>query len=350
MADANTAAELGMLDLEWKDEQLERVRAVFDSVDGSGGDAVLREQLAAELPEVGQAFVIGIAVFRDLLRVEHRPDRIRRLLRIWSGKVAAGVRGRDYEHAGMWFRSLVEAPVFPEEFAAIVAETRRELAAEDLFDDLVTGLVESGSPPAAGPLLAAWGEHLVEYLVGQIVTDDPKVNRRHIVDFLGMAGRGDVRHLTARLADPRWFVVRNIVIAIGKAGRASAIPALESVWDHEDDRVRVEVLRSIAALDPEGSLPLVLQSLSDPAPSVRRAAASLLRANASDAVVPGIVEVLTRGHGSADEARRLVEIVAERRGPGVKEALDQLASRRFALGASRTVRDAARQALEQWTS
>ncbi|MEE9298059.1 MAG: HEAT repeat domain-containing protein [Acidimicrobiia bacterium] len=348
MAGGNGSAELDTVGVDWHDEQLQRVRAVFDSVDTAAADADLRDKVLAQLPDGPEDLVASIGVFRDLLRVEHRADRFRRLLRIWTGKVAGAVRAREYEKAGMWMRALASAPVFAEEFSHLVAEARRDLSGDELFSDLVTGLVETDSPVSAAPVLAAWGEPLVEYLIGQIVVEESIVNRRHIVEFLGMAGRGDARHLTARLADSRWFVVRNVATAIGKAGRVSALPALESIADHEDDRVRVEVIRAIAALKGDGAVPGVLRFLSDSSPRVRQAAASLLRASAADSVVPGIVEALEAGTGSADDARRLVDIIAERRGPQVREALERLSSRKFALGASKAVRDAARAELERW--
>lgn len=343
MSDANS--DLGTLALEWHDEQLERVRAVFDAVDVTTADTALRDAVLAELPDRSDA-VTGIGVFRDLLRVEHRPDRFRRLLRIWSGKVSGAIREERYEPAGLWFRALIDAPVFPEEFAHIVAEVRRDVSRRELLQELVVGVVRNGSPRSAGPLLAAWGEPLVEYLVSQIVTSEPIVNRRHIVDLLGMAGRGDVRHLTARLADPRWFVVRNIVIAVGKSGRASAAPALESVWAHDDERVRVEVLRAVAALQTDESVPLLVRGLGDGSDSVRRAAMSLLRANPSPEVIPGIVAALESGVASGEEARRLVEIIAERRDESVVPALEQVAGKRFSVGATRAAREASRAALE----
>jgi hypothetical protein len=45
----------------------------------------------------------------------------------------------------------------------------------------------------------------------------------------------------------------------------------------------------------------------------------------------------------------LVNIIAERRGPGVREALESIADRKFALGASKAVRDIARDALAGWS-
>lgn len=349
MAGTNGSADVDTLGIEWHDEQLQRVRAVFESVDTGGADAVVRERVLAEMPDSDEGLLLGISALRDLLRVEHRPERFRRLLRIWSGKVTAGVRSRQFEAAGMWLRALVEAPVFPEEFSHLVAGMRRDLARDGLLEELVTGVVEEGSPPEAAPLLATWGEPLVEFLISQIVTDHPLVNRRHIVDFLGMAGRGDVRHLTARLADPRWFVVRNVATAIGKAGRATALPALEAVADHEDERVRVEVLRAVSALKGDDGTPDILAALDDPSPKVRQAAVSLLRASPSEDVVPGVVAVVDRGDVSADDARRLVDVITERRDASVREALEGLADRRFAIGTTKAVRDQARRALEGWS-
>jgi hypothetical protein len=345
MAGTNGSADLDSLGVDWHDEQVQRVRAVFEAVNADAADSALRFKVLGQVPDRGSDVIAGVRVFRDLLRVEQRADRFRRLLRIWWGKVAGFVRSGDWESAGMWMRALTDAPVFPEEYSGLVADARHDLAWDGLFEELVVGLVAAESPATAAPLLASWGEPLVDYLVSQIVTDDPIVNRRHIVEFLGMAGRGDVRLLTARLADPRWFVVRNIATAIGKADRISALPALQSVANHEDERVRLEVIRAIGALKADEAIPGVLAFLADPSPKVRQAVASLLRSSPADSVVPGIVEALQAGIGSPADAKRLVGIIAERRGPGVREALETLADRRFALGASRAVRDLARKAL-----
>jgi hypothetical protein len=90
-----------------------------------------------------------------------------------------------------------------------------------------------------------------------------------------------------------------------------------------------------------------VNALRDPSAKVRQAAVSLLRASPSEAVVPGVVQALGDGPASADEARRLVDLIAERKTEQAQEALDSLVVKRFAVGHSRTVRDAARAALER---
>ena len=334
--------------VDWRGQQYERVRAVFDAVaSGGSADVAILERVRAEFPGRGDDLHAGVGVLRDLLRIEDRPERFKRLLRAWSGKVASAIRRGDFYAAGTWMRALTESPVFPHDFALHVTDAMRELSRDDLLHDLVTRLAAAGDPPSAGPLLSAWGEPLVQYLVVGMIVDEPVVNRRHLVEYLGMAGRSDVRLLTPWLRDPRWFVVRNIATAVGKAGRVTAVPALEAVMDHEDDRVRVEVLRALLALKGDEGVDYAVNALRDPSAKVRQAAVSLLRASPSEAVVPGVVQALGDGPASADEARRLVDLIAERKTEQAQEALDSLVAKRFAVGHSRTVRDAARAALER---
>jgi hypothetical protein len=335
-------------DVDWRGQQYERVRAVFDATgSGRSADVAILDRVRAEFPGRGDDLHAGVAVLRDLLRIENRSERFRRLLRAWSGKVAAAIRRSDFHGAGAWMRALTESPVFPHDFALHVTEAMRDLSRDDLMADLVTRLAAAGDPPSAAPLLAAWGEPLVSYLIGGMLVDEPIVNRRHLVEYLGMAGRSDVRLLTPWLRDPRWFVVRNVATAVGKTGRATAIPALEAVQDHSDDRVRVEVVRALVALKGDEGIGYALAALRDESPRVRQAAVSLLRASPSPEVVPGVLQALGDGVPNADEARRLVDVIAERKSAEATEALEALLSKRFAVGSSRAVRDAAKAALER---
>ena len=46
-------------------------------------------------PDPSDHLAVGIQVFRDLLRIEDRPNRVRRVLRIWESKVSTAIRSRD---------------------------------------------------------------------------------------------------------------------------------------------------------------------------------------------------------------------------------------------------------------
>ena len=331
--------------VEFRTEQYEQVRAVFDTVSSGSVDGALVERIRAEFPRPSDDLRAAITAFRDLLRIEQRHEGFRRLLRAWSGKVTAGIRRGDFASAGIWMKAVTENPVFPGEYVLHVTEAIRELSRPALIDELVVALAKAGDPPGAAALLSGWGEPLVEHLIAGMLVDKPKVNRRHLVEYLGMAGRGDIRLLTPWLRDPRWFIVRNVATAIGKAGRESGIPALLALVDHQDDRVRVEVIRALATLRGEDSIPLLVESLSDPSQRVRNGAVSLLRAEPSEEVVVRVAEYLATNNAEVDDARRLVKVIAERSSETAQQALAGLAEKRFAVGSGKVVRDIARAAL-----
>ena len=340
-APADLAESLGVV---WADEHLAKVRSALE---GAGSlDTDLLARLQAQFPADSDAHESGIPVFRDLLRIEGRRARFRRLLRVWAGKVTSSGRSGDLKQAEAWMRALVKQPTYPAEFADLVEQTLDEISRRQVLDDLMVRLSSHPEPDAGAGLVAAWGERMARYLVDAMARDVPPVNRRYLVDALGWLGREDVRVLAAMVADPRWYIARNLAIALGKTGRPQAGPALEALLDHPDDRVRVEALRGMATLRRDESLPNLVAALGDASGRVRNAAVSLLRASPSPRVITLVVEVLDSNAVSSDEAERLVEIIAERNDPSVKDVLQGLAKRRLAMGMARIVRDAARAAIE----
>jgi len=308
-------------------------------------DEALVQRLAAQFADTGSPEA-GVTVLRDLLRIETRRPRFHRLLRVWVGKVTLAVRAGDLARAEAWMRGLVTSPTYAEEFADLVAEALDEVSDPQVLDELVVHLAAAEPPGTGAGLVAAWGERLARYLVQGMAADEPPVNRRFLVEFLAWVGRDDVRLLAAFVADSRWFIVRNVAIALGRTGRPQSIPPLESLLDHPDHRVRVEALRGLFVLRRGEAVAPLVAALSDPEPRVRHAAVSLLRASPSRGVVDALVELLEARPPSAAEGRRLVEVIAERADPAVPAALARLAGRKRVVGAARVVREAAREALE----
>jgi HEAT repeat protein len=307
-------------------------------------DEALVQRLAAQFADTG-APDAGVAVLRDLLRIESRRPRFHRLLRVWVGKLTAAVRAGDLARAEAWMRALVTSPTYPAEFADLVTEALDEVSDPEVLDALVVHLAAAEPPGTGSGLVAAWGERLARYLVQGMAVDEPPVNRRYLVEFLAWVGRDDVRLLAALVADPRWYIVRNVAIALGRTGRPQAIPPLESLLDHPDHRVRVEALRGLFVLRRGESVASLVGALTDAEPRVRHAAVSMLRASPSREVVSALVDLLETRPPAPAEARRLVEVIAERSDPAVAGALARLAGRKRVMGSARATRDAAREML-----
>jgi hypothetical protein len=324
------------------EERLAGAHAVLDG-QPAALDPDLLERLAGRIPADDES--PGIAVFRDLLRIESRAPRFRRMLRVWAGKVTTAIRAGDPADAEAWFRGLVEDPTYPGAFADLVEDALDDVSRTEILDELMVVLAaaESGT---GSDLVAAWGDRIVHYMIDAMAADEPPVNRKHLVEYLGYAGREDVRLLASLVTDPRWFIARNLAIALGRTGRPQAIPAVESVLDHPDERVRVEAVRSVAALRGDGAVPALLDALTDVSGRVRHAAISLLRASPSPDVIGGLAEVLEYRSLAPSEIPRLVQALAERKDPAAGAALERLAGRRHRARSGRAVRDAARRALE----
>jgi HEAT repeat protein len=188
---------------------------------------------------------------------------------------------------------------------------------------------------------------LVELLIHLMVWDEPLIDRRHLVNMFSAVARRDVELVTDRLDSAKWFVSRNMLIALARARDASACEAVRQQLGHADDRVRVEALRCLMALDAEASLSDVSAAIADSSRRVRDAAFTLLRAQPSTAVVDELKRVITHKRLRPETAARAVGIIAERRGPEAQAALRDLAAVRSLNPTRRAARSEARRLLEE---
>lgn len=325
------------------DTKLEQLRSLFASEASLDAHYDLLDDLPGEL----DLRSVGIDLLRDLLEIEEDPARFARILRVWSGRIIRAIRDGDFRRANDWMRAVTDAPTYSASFAYLVADAFSELSNRNVMHDLIVNLAESKDLSVAAPLLSAWGEPFVDYLIEMMIDDEAPVSRRHMIELLAASARDDTRLLAAHLADPRWFVVRNVAIALGRTGRPQAGRLLESLLRHEDERVRVEALRgSMNTLGDDG-VPVVLGALRDPSPRVRHAAVTLLRASGNPRVLPSVIAVVDEADLAAEELERLVGLVAERPNDIVEPTLERWASRRLSFGNSKTVRQAAKEKLER---
>jgi len=305
-----------------------------------------REQPADPFAE-GILLEAGIALLRDRLRIESDRRRFRDLLVGWREEVSGAVRAGELVLAETWLRALVTDPVYPTAMGDLVEEALDEVSVPEVLDEVVVRLAAAPAPGPGSGVVAAWGARMAAHLVRGMIAEHPPVSRRHLTEFLAWVGREDIRLLAAFCRDPRWFVVRNLAIALGRTGRRQAVPALESILGHADPRVRVEALRSLWTLQGDGSIHVLKAAMADPEPRVRHAACSLLRASPGPVVVAAIAGVLESRGAAVSEVPRLVGLIAERTEATVPRTLAHLAEFHGMGAVARAVRRAARAALKQ---
>jgi hypothetical protein len=100
--------------------------------------------------------------------------------------------------------------------------------------------------------------------------------RKAICDILAMQCGGDGKLLTPFLGHRHWFVVRNLVMVLGKVADPDTVEALGGVLGHDEARVRREAAYALAAIKGGKAEDLLALSISDKDRGVRALSARLL--------------------------------------------------------------------------
>ncbi len=96
--------------------------------------------------------------------------------------------------------------------------------------------------------------------------------RHAFVDAMVEMGDVAMPVIEETVEDPRWFVVRNAVSVLGKAGGERAVELIVSTLAHPDGRVRREAILALAKVGGRDAGLLAYGMLQDPDPEVRLAA------------------------------------------------------------------------------
>ncbi len=107
--------------------------------------------------------------------------------------------------------------------------------------------------------------------------------RRIVINILSILGRLDVETIANGLYDNRWYVVRNIILILGKIADSRAIGYLTKPLSHTDPRVRKETIKAIGNIGGINTFPLLKAALNDPDPSVRLTVINILGKAKNDA-------------------------------------------------------------------
>ena len=139
---------------------------------------------------------------------------------------------------------------------------------QELFQPIsVAGVVEKLDLQEA-PELAEFtalarelGPLAVDWLNLALAESQQRRTRRALAEAIAELCRDDPERLAPWLADPRWYVVRNIVHILGWIGGDRTIGLLETAMRHPEPRVRQEVIAALGQADPGQARPLLLDAL-----------------------------------------------------------------------------------------
>jgi HEAT repeat protein len=117
--------------------------------------------------------------------------------------------------------------------------------------------------------------------------------RKSVINALTFLGGKDLEAVARGLGDDRWYVVRNIIYILRQIGDSRAFEYLVRAGQHEDVRVRKEVLKTLGELGGQGAAQTIKGFLDDPDPSVRTTAVRALSAVGSEYAKKTVLERIT---------------------------------------------------------
>ncbi|MCK5236667.1 MAG: HEAT repeat domain-containing protein, partial [Deltaproteobacteria bacterium] len=139
-----------------------------------------------------------------------------------------------------------------------------ELLTPDVTDYLITRLSEHREEEyrmAIAQLLYKAGGITLSKLLNALVDTKESQSRRFIFDVVVQFGDAIREHVNNKLADERWFVVRQMVAILGELGGEDSITSLEDAYLNADVRIKKEVLKSLARIPSNKSKVIINDAL-----------------------------------------------------------------------------------------
>lgn len=172
------------------------------------------------------------------------------------------------------------------------AELRRcvdRLANRETVAALLAALPQLSAEGArsARRLIDVLGPVAVRHLVAALPEETDRTRRHQLLDLLAAMGPAVVPPAALLLADPRWYVVRNMILLLRTVGDQTTLPQVRRCAEHADLRVRLEAIKSLFAADSQRSADLLAQAINDRDPKVAEAAIGLVASyNITQGVAP----------------------------------------------------------------
>lgn len=159
--------------------------------------------------------------------------------------------------------------------AAAFRATAGKASDRDAVEALVSSLPDLpdeafGAVPA---LVERTGPATIRLLLDVLARTENRHMRFRLLDLLTKLGPAVARDASALLTDPRWYVVRNMLLLLRRVGDVRSVVAVRRCVEHPDLRVRLEAIHNLFAFDPDVPRTLLGRALRDP--DLRQAEAAM---------------------------------------------------------------------------
>ena len=259
------------------------------------------EHMSAEQVKGLNEIIAAIKTEDDLLKYQ---DLCTALVRSVREAITLKEFERAYEALKTMNNEIHTIMQKSKEIRDLAIDTLNDIINKDVLKYLVAKLANRNDKEltTVRQILAAKEYDGIEVLLDMLINDDNSHLRRAIYDTLVVYGEKIRPHIKTRLSDRRWFVVRQMASLLGELGGKESLDRLESLYDHEDVRVKKEVLKSLSRINSVKSKGILANALLDNDPGIKSQAMISLGMLKDIGAVEPIGEIITsKGITDTDE-------------------------------------------------
>ena len=224
-----------------------RVEAARGTTDG---DVISALVAVATIEKRDQEFAAIMSMLEDSVGVlvdAHEADVAADVAEALSAVAASP--GIPDDHRERMLR-VVHSIASPESLARVTTALRRYRS-------------DSAEYLACRRLLGVLGESMIDPLLEVLADEQDMAARKGLIELISSSARDYIPELGARLTDPRWYLVRNVVAILATTRSAAVLPYLQRTLRHSDARVRRETIRGLAAIRAAMSDSILAAALND---------------------------------------------------------------------------------------
>ena len=137
------------------------------------------------------------------------------------------------------------------------------------------------------------GEPYTEPLIERLALEPKMSQRRSWMKLLEGIGPAAYPKIIKKLQDKRWYLIRNLVIILGRHADATVLKSLQQLADHPHPRVRQELLKLLFQRNSAIANRLLLKELTNRNPDALHAAIQMAELSRDESVVTALHRLLT---------------------------------------------------------
>ncbi|HZP39666.1 MAG TPA: HEAT repeat domain-containing protein [Methylomirabilota bacterium] len=161
---------------------------------------------------------------------------------------------------------------------------------------LVAASRQPGGPPfvQVQTLVLVLGASATHGLLEALAAEPDRARRLRLIELAASLGPAIVPETRRLLGDPRWYVVRNMVLLLRRVHDKSAMGEILRCADHPDLRVRLEAIRALFAFDSAVPRDLLARTIHHPDPRLAEAAVLLTGQHGITQATDLLVQILSK--------------------------------------------------------